>query len=80
MLIMYYNYMFGVNYPILNLKEGMKVVHKTLGTATIIQAESCGTWFIIEFDDPKIHRQRINIEGSTFNGNPPVFEIIDLNN
>jgi len=74
-LTIQHNYAYGANYPILfnDPKTGQRLTHINLGAATI--TERAGLyWFVVRFDNPTIHKETVNIEGSTFNGNPPIFK------
>jgi hypothetical protein len=74
MLTINYSYNFGEKFPLLfdGIKIGDRLVHRTLGGASVHKIES-ENWFVVRFDDPKIHRQRVNVEGSSFNGLDPIF-------
>ena len=55
------------------IQVGDRVEHVILGPATVTKILSY-RWFVVEFDNPKLHRDTVNIEGSTFNCNPPIFK------
>lgn len=72
MITINYSYTFGVNFPVLfdSPKVGDRLIHSTHGAATIHEVEG-EHWFVVEYANSILHRERFNIEGSSFNGLEP---------